>query len=152
MTQKYNLDIHEIIKILPHRYPMLLVDRVMDCVPGESLHAIKNVTANEPFFTGHFPERPVMPGVLIIESLAQACALLSFYTHAVPPNSSTVFYLAGIENSRFKRVVLPGDQMHLHVKQLKHKRDVWTFAARAEVDGELACTADIISVRKDMPT
>jgi 3-hydroxyacyl-[acyl-carrier-protein] dehydratase len=144
--------IHEILKRLPHRYPFLLVDRVLSFVPGESLEAIKNVTFNEPFFTGHFPERPVMPGVLIIESLAQACGILNFKTHNVDfnTNHNVLFYLVGIENCRFKRVVEPGDQLHLHVKKTKHKQDLWKFDARAEVGGELACTVEIICVTKDM--
>jgi 3-hydroxyacyl-[acyl-carrier-protein] dehydratase len=144
-------DIHEVLKRLPHRFPFLLVDRILDYTPGESLVALKNVTMNEPFFTGHFPGRPVMPGVLIVESLAQACAILVFKTHDFEPNNNpnTVFYFAGLENCRFKRVVVPGDQLHLHVKLEKQKKDVWKFTTHAEVDGEIACTADITSLTKN---
>lgn len=149
-----DFDIREVLKRLPHRYPFLLVDKILSFTPGESLIALKNVTINEPFFTGHFPERPVMPGVLIVESLAQACAILVFKTYDVEPNEEKdkhiTFYFGGLENCRFKRVVQPGDQLHLHVKLTKHKQEFWKFTAHAEVDGELACTADIISVTKDM--
>lgn len=149
MTQ--DLGIQEILKRLPHRYPFLLVDKIVSYVPGESLIALKNVTFNEPFFTGHFPERPVMPGVLIIESLAQACGLLNFKTHNVGnENSNFLFYLVGVEDVRFKRIVEPGDQLFLHVKDMRKKRDLWMFSTHAEVNGEVACTAEIYTIRKDL--
>jgi 3-hydroxyacyl-[acyl-carrier-protein] dehydratase len=151
MTQ--GMDIQEILKRLPHRFPFLLVDKIVSYVPGESLVAVKNVTFNEPFFTGHFPERPVMPGVLIIESLAQACALLNFKTHDVDVKTSNfLFYLVGVEDVRFKRIVEPGDQLFLHVKDMRKKRDLWMFSTHAEVNGEVACTAEIYSIRKDLNT
>ena len=145
-----DLSIHEILKRLPHRYPFLLVDKIESLVLGESLVAIKNVTINEPYFTGHFPQRPVMPGVLIIEALAQACGVLTFITAAASPENEVLYYLAGVDKARFKRVVEPGDTLHLHVKMTKHKMDLWKFETYAEVDGELACSAEITSVRKEL--
>lgn len=149
---KQDLSIHEILRRLPHRFPFLLVDRIEELVLGESMVAIKNVTINEPYFTGHFPQRPVMPGVLIIEALAQACGLLTFITasHEAGQEKGALYYLAGIDDARFKRVVEPGDTLHLHVKMLKHKLDLWRFEAYAEVGGELACSAKLTSVRKEI--
>jgi len=145
------MDIQEILKRLPHRYPFLLVDKIVSYVAGESLVAVKNVTFNEPFFTGHFPERPVMPGVLILESLAQACGLLNFKTYDVDVKTSNfLFYLVGLEEVRFKRIVEPGDQLFLHVKNMRKKRDLWMFSTHAEVNGEVACTAEIYTIRKDL--
>lgn len=144
------LSIKEILSRLPHRYPFMLVDRIISYQPGESIVALKNVTFNEPFFTGHFPERPVMPGVLILESLAQTCGLLNFKTHNVKNNNSNfLFYLVGIEDVRFKRIVEPGDQLFLHAGNMRKKRDLWMFSAHAEVNGEVACTAEIYTIRKD---
>lgn len=153
MTQPH-FDIHEVLIRLPHRYPFMLVDRILEFVPGETLIALKNVTFNEPFFNGHFPERPVMPGVLIVESLAQACAILVFKTYSFEPNQhkDMAFYFGGLENCRFKRVVEPGDQLHLHVKLEKQKKDVWKFTTHAEVAGEIACTADITSLTRNFTT
>ena len=110
------MDIHEILEYLPHRYPFLLIDRVVEVVPGKSIHAYKNVTINEPFFVGHFPHHPVMPGVLIMEALAQAAGILSFKTEDKKPTQNDVFYFAGIDEARFKRPVMPGDQLNLHVE------------------------------------
>ncbi|TPQ28486.1 3-hydroxyacyl-ACP dehydratase FabZ [Methylomonas sp. EFPC3] len=137
------LDILQIQKLLPHRYPFLLVDKVVDCEPGISLKALKNVTFNEPFFQGHFPSQPIMPGVLIMEALAQATALLTSQSDD-KLGEGAVYYLAGIDNARFKRQVVPGDQLCLHVTYLKHKRHLWSFDCRAEVDGELAASAQIM--------
>ncbi|MCQ8180266.1 3-hydroxyacyl-ACP dehydratase FabZ [Methylomonas sp. SURF-1] len=137
------LDILQIQKLLPHRYPFLLVDKVVECEPGVSLTAVKNVTFNEPFFQGHFPNQPIMPGVLIMEALAQATALLTSQSDD-KLGEGAVYYLAGIDNARFKRQVVPGDQLRLSVTYLKHKRHLWSFDCRAEVDGELAASAQIM--------
>lgn len=141
------IKIHEILEYLPHRYPFLLVDRVIDLEPEKKLTAIKNVTSNEPFFTGHFPQRPVMPGVLILEALAQASGILIFTITKQKPSEDNWFYLAGIDNARFKKIVEPGDQLHLEVELEKMKRDIYKFKCRATVDGELACSADIMNAR-----
>ena len=132
------MDIHQILEYLPHRYPILLVDRVLECEPGKSIHAIKNVTINEPFFNGHFPHHPVMPGVLILEALAQAAAILSFKTMGSKPDDKSVYYFAGIDGARFKKPVSPGDQLNLHVEIIASKRGIWKFKAEARVDGQLA--------------
>ncbi|ATG91288.1 3-hydroxyacyl-ACP dehydratase FabZ [Methylomonas koyamae] len=137
------LDILQIQKLLPHRYPFLLVDKVVACEPSASLTALKNVTFNEPFFQGHFPSQPIMPGVLIMEALAQATALLTSQSDD-KVGEGAVYYLAGIDNARFKRQVVPGDQLRLQVTYLKHKRHLWSFDCRAEVDGELAASAQIM--------
>ncbi len=140
-------DIHQILKYLPHRYPILLVDRVLECEPGKRILALKNVSINEPFFTGHFPHHPVMPGVLILEALAQAAAILSFSTMGAAPDDQTVYYFVGIDGARFKKPVSPGDQMHLEVEATRSVRSIWKYSARALVDGvvvteaELMCTA-----------
>jgi len=141
MTAK--LDILQIQELLPHRYPFLLVDKVIECEPNAHLLGVKNVSFNEPFFQGHFPNMPIMPGVLIMEALAQATALLTSQS-SEGIGKGAVYYLAGIDNARFKRQVVPGDQLMLHVKYLKHKRHLWSFDCRAEVDGELAASAQIM--------
>ena len=138
------LDINQIKEYLPHRYPMLLVDRVLDWESGKSITAIKNVTANEEFFNGHFPNKPVMPGVLMIEAIAQAAALLSFLTMGQKPDASTLVYFLGIDNARFKRPVEPGDQLKLQVEIVKVARGIWKYKARATVDGQLAVEADLM--------
>lgn len=143
MTDHVQLDIHGIMDLLPHRYPFLLVDRVVDCVPGEWLRAIKNVTVNEPFFSGHFPQRPVMPGVIILEAMAQATGLLAFAT-AGKPQDDTLYYLVGIDKARFRRVVEPGDQLVLHARLARTRRNIWMFEASAEVDGEIASSAEMM--------
>jgi 3-hydroxyacyl-[acyl-carrier-protein] dehydratase len=137
------LDILQIQQLLPHRFPFLLVDRVIECEPGVRLLGLKNVTYNEPFFQGHFPQLPIFPGVLIMEALAQATALL---TAESDPHlgSGTTYFLAGIDNARFKKKVTPGDQLMLEVFYVKHKRNLWTFDCRAEIDGELAASAQIM--------
>ncbi|MBN3724854.1 3-hydroxyacyl-ACP dehydratase FabZ [Burkholderia sp. Ac-20379] len=148
-TEQINFDIHKILTLLPHRYPILLVDRVLELTPHESIKALKNVTINEPFFQGHFPQRPVMPGVLIIEALAQAAALLTFSeeTSTVDPSNS-LYYFVGIDGARFKRVVEPGDQLILNVKFQRYIRGIWKFSATAEVDGKVAAEAELMCTVK----
>lgn len=137
--------IPEIKECTPHRYPFLLVDRVLNFEPGKSILALKNITCNENFFNGHFPEQPVMPGVLVIEALAQASGLLIFYTTNTRADKKTNwYYFAGIDKARFKRIVEPGDQLHLHAEVAKHRRDLWVFNAKATVDGALACSAELL--------
>jgi len=138
------MDIHQILQHLPHRYPFLLVDRVIDVVPGEKITALKNVTVNEPFFPGHYPHHPVMPGVLIVEAMAQAAAILSFKSMGNKPDENSVYYFVGIDGARFKRPVTPGDQLIMEVKLLMSKRGMWKFAATAKVDGQLAAEAELI--------
>lgn len=144
------LNSDEIKDYLPHRYPFLLVDRVLDYEVGKTIHAIKNITCNEELFNGHFPQQSVMPGVLIIEALAQAAGVLYFLTAGTRP-SEEWFYFAGIDNARFKRIVSPGDQLHLHVEMVRNKFDLWMFSARATVDAELACSVDLKIVRVKGP-
>ncbi len=138
------LDIHQILKRLPHRYPLLLVDRVQSLEAGKSITALKNVTINEPFFMGHFPHRPVMPGVLILEALAQAAAILGFETLGSLPDDKTVVYFVGIDGARFKRPVEPGDQLILEASILRNKSGIFKFATRALVSGELAAEAELM--------
>ena len=138
------MDIHQILKQLPHRYPILLVDRVLACEPGKTIHALKNVSINEPFFQGHYPHHPVMPGVLIIEALAQAAAILSFKTLGDEPSDESVYYFVGIDGARFKKPVSPGDQLNLHVDVIANKRGLWKFKAEARVDGQLAAEAELM--------
>lgn len=145
---QYLMDIHEILKYLPHRYPFLLVDRVLSMVEGQSLVALKNVTMNEAFFMGHYPNQPIMPGVLILEALAQACGILAYKSTNTQPQDGVVYYFAGIDKARFRRVVLPGDQLRLEVDVLRFKRDIWKLLGRALVDDQLACSAELMSVRK----
>lgn len=145
------IDIHEIQKLLPHRYPLLLIDRVIEFTPGEHLVGIKNITFNEPQFTGHFPQRVIMPGVLILEALAQATGLLAFKTANDLNSDEELYYLAGIDNARFKRPVEPGDQLKLDVKLVKQKRNLWKFFGEASVDGELIVSADIMCVNQPLP-
>ena len=138
------LDILQIQALLPHRYPFLLVDRVLECEPKVRLLGLKNVSFNEPFFQGHFPGLPVFPGVLILEALAQATALLTSQSDELFGKGNTVFYLAGIDDARFKRPVVPGDQLMLEIQYLKSRRNIWSFDCRAEVAGELAASARIM--------
>lgn len=144
------MDIHEILEYLPHRYPFLLVDRVLEIEPGKSIHAYKNITINEPFFVGHFPHHPVMPGVLIMEALAQAAGILSFKTEGKKPTPSDVFYFAGIDEARFKKPVMPGDQLHLHVEIERQMRGVWKFKGEARVDGQLAAEAKLMCAKRNL--
>ena len=138
------LDINQIKEYLPHRYPMLLVDRVLDYELGKTIVAIKNVTANEEYFNGHFPHKPVMPGVLMIEALAQTAALLSFLTMGKKPDASSVVYFVGIDGARFKRPVGPGDQLRMEVEILRSSRGIYKFKARGTVDGETALEAELM--------
>lgn len=144
------MDIHQILEHLPHRYPILLVDRVLECEPGKTIHALKNVSINEPFFQGHYPHHPVMPGVLIIEALAQAAAILSFKTLGDQPKESSVYYFVGIDGARFKKPVSPGDQLNLHVSVIANKRGLWKFKAEARVDGQIAAEAELMCTVRDI--
>ena len=143
-------DISEILKYLPHRYPFLMVDRITDFKANESLQAIKNVTINEPIFTGHFPQKPIFPGVMILEALAQATALMAFKSMGGYPSEKTLYLLVGIDNARFKRQVIPGDQLVFDVVLEKERRGIWRFDAKACVDGALACSAQILIARNEI--
>lgn len=139
------MDIHQILQLLPHRYPFLLVDRVLDIdLQAKTLRAIKNVTINEPFFAGHFPKRPVMPGVLMLEAMAQTCALLSFETEGIRLGDGQVFYFVGIDGARFKRPVGPGDQLVLHSALDRARAGMYRFQCKSMVDDEVACEATIM--------
>lgn len=144
------MDIQKVMGFLPHRYPFLLVDRVLEMETNRRLVALKNVTINEPFFQGHFPVKPVMPGVLIIEAMAQATGLLAMgsNTDAVTPNS--LYYFVGIDKARFKRQVGPGDQLLLEVEFHKKKRDIWFFSGTATVDGQIAAAADVMCASREL--
>jgi 3-hydroxyacyl-[acyl-carrier-protein] dehydratase len=139
-----SMDIHQILKQLPHRYPILLVDRVLEIEKGKRIKALKNVSINEPYFSGHFPHRPVMPGVLMLEALAQAAALLAFDFVGVTPDDKTVYYFAGIDGARFKRPVEPGDQLILEVELDRMKAGIFKFKARAKVGDEIATEAELM--------
>jgi 3-hydroxyacyl-[acyl-carrier-protein] dehydratase len=148
-NQLNTLQVQEIMALLPHRYPFLLIDRVLDYTPGESLTAIKNVTINEPIFTGHFPGMPIFPGVLILEALAQATGILGFKT--VTERSENELYLfAAIDEARFKKPVVPGDTMVLEVKFLKERRNMWKFYGEAKVDGQIVCSAELMCARREL--
>ncbi len=138
------IDIHKILKLLPHRYPILLVDRVVEFEKDQRIKALKNVTINEPFFVGHFPNRPVMPGVMMLEALAQTAALLSFESMGQQPDENTVVYFLGIDGARFKRVVEPGDQLVLEAWIERAKAGIYKYKARASVDGETAVEAELM--------
>ena len=140
------IEANEIMKLLPHRYPFLLVDRVMDYQEGEWLKAIKNISVNEPCFTGHFPEQPILPGVLILEALAQSMGILAFKTLELSGNE--LFYFAGIDEARFKRPVVPGDQMELYVEVIRERRGITAFTGVATVNGEVACEAKLMCARR----
>ena len=133
-----SMNIHEILKYLPHRYPFLLVDRVLSCEPGKNISALKNVSMNEPFFSGHFPHYPVMPGVLIIEALAQAAAILTLRTANLTTDDDSLYYFVGIDGARFKKPVQPGDQLILKATILRERIGIWKYAVHAEVDGALS--------------
>jgi 3-hydroxyacyl-[acyl-carrier-protein] dehydratase len=143
------MDIHEVLEHLPHRYPFLLIDRVLDVVPNERIVALKNVTMNEPFFPGHYPHHPVMPGVLIIEAMAQASALLSFKSMGTKPDENSVYYFVGIDNARFKRPVSPGDQLIFRMELTMNRRGMFKFKGTAEVDGQIAAEAELICAIKE---
>jgi 3-hydroxyacyl-[acyl-carrier-protein] dehydratase len=138
------MDINQILEYLPHRYPFLLVDRVLSCEPGKTITALKNVTINEPFFQGHFPNYPVMPGVLIIECMAQAAAILTFHSEKAKPDKRSVYFFVGIDNARFKKPVVPGDALRLEVAITRHVRGIWKFAAQAWVGESMAAESEIM--------
>ena len=144
------LDIHEILNHLPHRYPFLLIDRVTECEPGNYLIGYKNVTFNEPYFTGHFPKRPVMPGVLILEALAQATGILAFRTVGKIPDENSLYYFVGIDEARFKQPVGPGDQLRLEVEYVKQMRGIWKFHGKALVDGKIVCSAELMCAEREI--
>jgi len=144
------MDITQIMKFLPHRYPFLLVDRVLEIVPNERIIALKNISMNEPQFPGHFPNHPVMPGVLMIEALAQTAGLLAFKSAGREVNEHSVIYFVGIDGARFKRPVVPGDQLRMEASILKLTRGIWKFAAKATVDGQLACEAELMCTLKQL--
>ena len=144
------LDIHEIKNLLPHRYPFLLVDRVTESVIGEKLIAIKNVTVNEPFFEGHFPHRPVMPGVLILEAMAQASAILASFDLDKIDNLNRLYYFVGIDKARFKRPVEPGDQLVFEVKIVRRIKNMWKCEGVATVDGDVAAKAELMFTYQDV--
>jgi len=152
MSEPITLDIEAIMQQLPHRYPFLMVDRVLDLVPGERIVALKNVTFNEPYFTGHFPHRPVMPGVMIIEAIAQASGILAFKTVGYVPTEETRFYFVAIDKARFRKPVEPGDQLILTVKVLRAFKGIWKFHGLAEVDGvEVASTEIMVAPETKAP-
>jgi 3-hydroxyacyl-[acyl-carrier-protein] dehydratase len=144
MTEAVRLDIQAILERLPHRYPFLLVDRVLECRPGESIRALKNVTYNEPFFPGHFPGDPVMPGVMVIEALAQAAGILCFITANVIPDDTTRFYFVGIDKARFRRPVVPGDQLLLTAQVERSLKGIWRFATVAQVGDQEVAHAQVM--------
>lgn len=150
-TENSSLDIHEVMKHLPHRFPFLLIDRVVSHVPGESLVALKNVTINEPFFTGHFPHRPVMPGVLILEAMAQATGILAFISTQTLPDENSLYFFAGIDKARFRKPVEPGDQMIIEVQLQRKMRNLWKFKGQAKVDGQLVTEAELSAVKAEIP-
>jgi 3-hydroxyacyl-[acyl-carrier-protein] dehydratase len=145
------MDINAILAHLPHRYPMLLVDRVLELVPGERIVALKNVSINEPFFPGHYPHHPVMPGVLVIEAMAQTAALISFNANGAKSDNSSVYYFVGIDGARFKRPVVPGDQLRIEVSVTATRRGIWKFSAKAKVDGQLAAEAELMCTERSVP-
>lgn len=145
-----HLDVREIVKYLPHRYPFLLVDRVVSFEKDKTLTAIKNVTVNEPIFTGHFPQSPIFPGVLILEAMAQASALLAFRSLGGYPSEETLYLLVGIDKARFKRQVVPGDQLIIHVALERYKRGISRFSATATVDDHVACSAEVTIAKNEI--
>jgi 3-hydroxyacyl-[acyl-carrier-protein] dehydratase len=144
------LDIHEILNHLPHRYPFVLIDRITDLKLNDEITAIKNVTINEPFFPGHFPYHPVMPGVLIVEAMAQAAAVLSFKTMNVLPSEDSVYYFAGIDSVRFKKPVSPGDQLILNVKIDRVLKGIWKYKGQAKVDDQIVAEAEMMCILKNI--
>lgn len=145
------MEIQAILQCLPHRYPILLVDRVLECEPGVSIRALKNVSVNEPYFEGHFPHFKVMPGVLIVEAMAQAAAILSYKTMDRGSDANSVYYFVGIDGARFKRPVTPGDQLVLEVTLGRQMRGIWKFQGRALVDGALAAEAELMCTLREVP-
>jgi 3-hydroxyacyl-[acyl-carrier-protein] dehydratase len=148
--QMMTLDINEILKYLPHRYPFLLIDRVLELELDKRILALKNVTYNEPFFTGHFPHLPVMPGVMVLEAMAQAAGVLSFATMGRRSDDNSVFYFAGIDDARFKRPVGPGDQLKLEVDIMRKSRMLWKFKGVATVDGQMVAEAELMCALREI--
>ncbi len=148
-NQLNSMDIHDVLEHLPHRYPFLLVDKVIDFEPGKSLLALKNVSYNEPQFTGHFPQKPILPGVLVIEALAQATGILAYKSTNTKPSDDSLYYLVGIDKARFKRPVNPGEQLMLKVDVIKNMRGVWKFKAVATVDDQLVASAELMCAERD---
>ena len=144
------MDIQGVLDHLPQRYPLLMVDRVLECVPGQRIRALKNISANEPQFLGHFPGRPIMPGVLILEAMAQAACILALRTKGETASARSTYYYAGIDGARFKRPVVPGDQLELEVELLGHKRGIWKFGCIARVGGDVAAEAEILCTERLM--
>ena len=142
------MDIREILEYLPHRYPFLLIDRVLAIEPGQSLTGLKNVSFNEPFFLGHFPQKPIMPGVLILEALAQASGILAFGSVGKTPAQGSLYYLVGIDNARFKQPVVPGDQLHLFVEMTRNMRGIYKFTAEASVEGRVVAQAELMCTER----
>ncbi len=149
-TDIKSMDINRVLKYLPHRYPFLMIDRVLSCDPGKRVLALKNVTSNEPYFHGHFPHYPVMPGVLIIEALAQAAAILTFSGEGHTPDERMVYYFVGIDNARFKKPVTAGDSLHLDVTLLRQLRGLWKFHGEARVDEVVVAEADILCTIREL--
>ena len=143
-----DMNITKVLAHLPQRYPLLMVDRVLECEPGKRILAVKNVSANEPHFLGHFPGRPIMPGFLILEAMAQAACILALRTKGEQAGANTAYYYAGIDDARFKRPVVPGDQLELEVQVLAHKRDIWKFACVARVAGAVVAEAQILCTER----
>jgi len=144
------MDVSEVMKHLPHRYPFLMIDRVLEYTPGESLLALKNVSINEPYFVGHFPVKPIMPGVLILEALAQATGILAFKSSESRPDEDSLYYFVGIDSARFKQPVGPGDQLMLKVELKRNVRNIWKFKAEATVDDAVVASADIMCASKEI--
>ena len=144
MSNAPDMDVYEVMKHLPHRYPFLLIDRVLECVPGQSVVAIKNVTINEPYFPGHFPQRPVMPGVMIMEAMAQASGMLAYRTDPTLEEPGSLYFFVGMDKVRFKRQVEPGDQLRFEVDLVRTKRSIWMFSGKALVDGQVAASGDLM--------
>jgi 3-hydroxyacyl-[acyl-carrier-protein] dehydratase len=145
-----SMDIHRVLEYLPHRYPFLMIDRVLSCDPGKNVVALKNVTINEPFFGGHFPHHPVMPGVLIIEAMAQAAAILTFSTEGHKADENMVYYFVGIDNARFKKPVTAGDALHLDVSLVRHMRGLWKFHGIARVEDSTVAEADLLCTIREL--
>jgi 3-hydroxyacyl-[acyl-carrier-protein] dehydratase len=142
------MHLEEILEYLPQRYPFLMIDRVLE-VQDKRITAVKNVSINEPFFTGHFPQMPILPGVLILEALAQAGGILAYKTLNSKPSASAKLFFAGIDNARFKQLVVPGDQLFLHVELIKMRQEIWKFTGEAKVDGKVVCSADLMAARRE---
>ncbi len=146
-SEMSQLDIAEIMELLPHRYPFLLIDRVLDYVPHKTLHAVKNITINEPIFTGHFPQAPIFPGVLILEAMAQATGLLAFKSSG-KPDDSELYYFTAVDKARFRKPAVPGDVLNIHVELHKERRGIGKFTGTAMVDGQIVCEAELMCARR----